>query len=92
MKVTDHFLAVSPVKRESLQLIGSTAMLIASKFEVRHMLSLMIAESHSFRLTFLGLVVIAQGLSHSPIISHTLTGCIYIYINISLERSMIQSH
>lgn len=86
VKVTDHYLAVSPVRRESLQLIGSTAMLIASKFEVRHMLSLMIAESHSFRLTFLGLVVIAQGLSHSPIISHTLTRpqkCtyrVYIYI------------
>ncbi|XP_077084080.1 G2/mitotic-specific cyclin-B3 isoform X2 [Siphateles boraxobius] len=35
VKVTDHYLAVSPVKRESLQLIGSTAMLIASKFEER---------------------------------------------------------
>lgn len=39
VKMTDHYLAVSQAKRESLQLIGSTAMLIASKFEVRHMLS-----------------------------------------------------
>lgn len=43
VKVTDHYLAVSHTKREALQLIGSTAMLIASKFEVRH-----IPESHSF--------------------------------------------
>ncbi|XP_067257527.1 G2/mitotic-specific cyclin-B3 isoform X2 [Chanodichthys erythropterus] len=35
VKMTDHYLAVSQVKRESLQLIGSTAMLIASKFEER---------------------------------------------------------
>ncbi|TRY81423.1 hypothetical protein DNTS_032192 [Danionella cerebrum] len=35
VKMTDHYLAVSQVKRESLQLIGSTAMLLASKFEER---------------------------------------------------------
>lgn len=35
VKVTDHYLAVSQTKREALQLIGSTAMLIASKFEER---------------------------------------------------------
>uniref|UniRef100_A0A672S2N9 G2/mitotic-specific cyclin-B3-like n=1 Tax=Sinocyclocheilus grahami TaxID=75366 RepID=A0A672S2N9_SINGR len=35
VKMTDHYLAVSQAKRESLQLIGSTAMLIASKFEER---------------------------------------------------------
>ncbi|XP_051553976.1 G2/mitotic-specific cyclin-B3-like isoform X2 [Myxocyprinus asiaticus] len=33
VKITDHYLAVTQAKRESLQLIGSTAMLIASKFE-----------------------------------------------------------
>ncbi|CAB1345574.1 unnamed protein product, partial [Coregonus sp. 'balchen'] len=36
VKVTDHYLSTAPVNRESLQLIGSTAMLIASKFEVRN--------------------------------------------------------
>ncbi|XP_051553974.1 G2/mitotic-specific cyclin-B3-like isoform X1 [Myxocyprinus asiaticus] len=35
VKITDHYLAVTQAKRESLQLIGSTAMLIASKFEER---------------------------------------------------------
>ncbi|XP_038873947.1 G2/mitotic-specific cyclin-B3 [Salvelinus namaycush] len=35
VKVTDHFLSTAPVIRENLQLIGSTAMLIASKFEER---------------------------------------------------------
>ncbi|KAJ3585616.1 hypothetical protein NHX12_014335 [Muraenolepis orangiensis] len=35
VKMTDHFLAISPVARETLQLIGSTTMLIASKFEER---------------------------------------------------------
>uniref|UniRef100_A0A8C7RZ26 Cyclin B3 n=1 Tax=Oncorhynchus mykiss TaxID=8022 RepID=A0A8C7RZ26_ONCMY len=35
VKVTDHFLSVAPVNRENLQLIGSTALLIASKFEER---------------------------------------------------------
>uniref|UniRef100_A0A672RUM2 G2/mitotic-specific cyclin-B3-like n=1 Tax=Sinocyclocheilus grahami TaxID=75366 RepID=A0A672RUM2_SINGR len=35
VKMTDHYLAVSQARRESLQLIGSTAMLIASKFEER---------------------------------------------------------
>ncbi|XP_071234363.1 G2/mitotic-specific cyclin-B3 [Salvelinus alpinus] len=35
VKVTDHFLSTVPVIRENLQLIGSTAMLIASKFEER---------------------------------------------------------
>uniref|UniRef100_A0A671KEA1 G2/mitotic-specific cyclin-B3-like n=1 Tax=Sinocyclocheilus anshuiensis TaxID=1608454 RepID=A0A671KEA1_9TELE len=35
VKMTDHYLAVSQAKRESLQLIGSTTMLIASKFEER---------------------------------------------------------
>ncbi|XP_034532689.1 G2/mitotic-specific cyclin-B3 [Notolabrus celidotus] len=35
VKMTDHYLAQTPVHREMLQLIGSTAMLIASKFEER---------------------------------------------------------
>uniref|UniRef100_A0A4W5LWU4 Uncharacterized protein n=1 Tax=Hucho hucho TaxID=62062 RepID=A0A4W5LWU4_9TELE len=35
VKLTDHYLACSVIMRESLQLIGSTAMLIASKFEER---------------------------------------------------------
>lgn len=35
VKVTDHYLSTTPVHREMLQLVGSTAMLIASKFEVR---------------------------------------------------------
>lgn len=35
VKITDHYVAVSQTKREALQLIGSTAMLIASKFEER---------------------------------------------------------
>uniref|UniRef100_A0A4W5PQA3 Cyclin B3 n=1 Tax=Hucho hucho TaxID=62062 RepID=A0A4W5PQA3_9TELE len=35
VKVTDHYLSTAPVNRENLQLIGSTAMLIASKFEER---------------------------------------------------------
>uniref|UniRef100_A0A8C7MPZ9 Cyclin B3 n=1 Tax=Oncorhynchus kisutch TaxID=8019 RepID=A0A8C7MPZ9_ONCKI len=35
VKVTDHFLSAAPVNRENLQLIGSTALLIASKFEER---------------------------------------------------------
>lgn len=35
VKITDHFLSQTPVHREMLQLVGSTAMLIASKFEVR---------------------------------------------------------
>ncbi|XP_051579020.1 G2/mitotic-specific cyclin-B3-like isoform X3 [Myxocyprinus asiaticus] len=35
VKMTDHYLAVTQAKRDSLQLIGSTAMLIASKFEER---------------------------------------------------------
>ncbi|NP_001133768.1 G2/mitotic-specific cyclin-B3 [Salmo salar] len=35
VKVLDHFLSTAPVNRENLQLIGSTAMLIASKFEER---------------------------------------------------------
>lgn len=35
VKVTDHYLSTVPVHRETLQLVGSTAMLIASKFEVR---------------------------------------------------------
>ncbi|XP_035770766.1 G2/mitotic-specific cyclin-B3 isoform X2 [Neolamprologus brichardi] len=33
VKMTDHYLAKTPVHREMLQLVGSTAMLIASKFE-----------------------------------------------------------
>ncbi|XP_076835925.1 G2/mitotic-specific cyclin-B3-like [Brachyhypopomus gauderio] len=33
VKLTDHYLAVTVVPRESLQLIGSTAMFIAAKFE-----------------------------------------------------------
>lgn len=35
VKMTDHYLSRTPVHREMLQLVGSTAMLIASKFEVR---------------------------------------------------------
>ncbi len=35
VKMTDHFLSKTPIHREMLQLVGSTAMLIASKFEVR---------------------------------------------------------
>ncbi|KAL7853528.1 hypothetical protein AOLI_G00203720 [Acnodon oligacanthus] len=35
VKLTDHYLAVTVVMKESLQLIGSTAMLIAAKFEER---------------------------------------------------------
>lgn len=35
VKMTDHFLSITPVARETLQLIGSTTMLIASKFEER---------------------------------------------------------
>lgn len=34
VKMTDHYLSKVPIQREMLQLIGSTAMLIASKFEV----------------------------------------------------------
>lgn len=34
VKMTDHYLSKTPVDREMLQLVGSTAMLIASKFEV----------------------------------------------------------
>ncbi|GAA6084640.1 G2/mitotic-specific cyclin-B3-like isoform X1 [Tachysurus ichikawai] len=35
VKLTDHYLSITEVMRESLQLIGSTAMLIAAKFEER---------------------------------------------------------
>uniref|UniRef100_A0A3B5AZ95 G2/mitotic-specific cyclin-B2 n=1 Tax=Stegastes partitus TaxID=144197 RepID=A0A3B5AZ95_9TELE len=35
VKMTDHFLSKTPVHREMLQLVGSTTMLIASKFEER---------------------------------------------------------
>ncbi|XP_069842198.1 G2/mitotic-specific cyclin-B3 [Dendropsophus ebraccatus] len=35
VKLVDHYLAVSVITREKLQLIGSTAVLIASKFEER---------------------------------------------------------
>uniref|UniRef100_A0A8D3CTG2 G2/mitotic-specific cyclin-B2 n=1 Tax=Scophthalmus maximus TaxID=52904 RepID=A0A8D3CTG2_SCOMX len=35
VKMADHFLSQTPVHREMLQLVGSTAMLIASKFEER---------------------------------------------------------
>uniref|UniRef100_A0A665U7N4 G2/mitotic-specific cyclin-B2 n=1 Tax=Echeneis naucrates TaxID=173247 RepID=A0A665U7N4_ECHNA len=35
VKMTDHYLSLTPVHREMLQLVGSTAMLIASKFEER---------------------------------------------------------
>ncbi|KAK3567765.1 hypothetical protein QTP86_025965 [Hemibagrus guttatus] len=35
VKMTDHYLAVAQASRESLQLIGSTAMLLACKFEER---------------------------------------------------------
>ncbi|NP_001090491.1 cyclin B3 L homeolog [Xenopus laevis] len=35
VKLVDHYLAVSVIMREKLQLIGSTAVLIASKFEER---------------------------------------------------------
>lgn len=36
VKLTDHYLAQAPIHREMLQLVGSTAMLIASKFEERN--------------------------------------------------------
>ncbi|XP_037118613.1 G2/mitotic-specific cyclin-B3 isoform X2 [Syngnathus acus] len=39
VKLTDHFLARTPIHRDSLQLVGSTAMLLASKFEERDPLS-----------------------------------------------------
>ncbi|XP_076145753.1 G2/mitotic-specific cyclin-B3 isoform X1 [Alosa pseudoharengus] len=35
VKLTDHYLAAAPCTRDLLQLIGSTAMLIAAKFEER---------------------------------------------------------
>uniref|UniRef100_A0A8C9Y521 G2/mitotic-specific cyclin-B2 n=1 Tax=Sander lucioperca TaxID=283035 RepID=A0A8C9Y521_SANLU len=35
VKMADHYLSKTPVHRELLQLVGSTAMLIASKFEER---------------------------------------------------------
>ncbi|KAG7221469.1 hypothetical protein INR49_002444 [Caranx melampygus] len=35
VKMTDHYLSQTPIHREMLQLVGSTAMLIASKFEER---------------------------------------------------------
>uniref|UniRef100_A0AAQ5Z6S8 G2/mitotic-specific cyclin-B2 n=1 Tax=Amphiprion ocellaris TaxID=80972 RepID=A0AAQ5Z6S8_AMPOC len=35
VKISDHYLSKTPVHREMLQLVGSTAMLIASKFEER---------------------------------------------------------
>ncbi|XP_041634828.1 G2/mitotic-specific cyclin-B3 [Cheilinus undulatus] len=35
VKMTDHYLSQTPVHREMLQLVGSTTMLIASKFEER---------------------------------------------------------
>ncbi|XP_045921642.1 G2/mitotic-specific cyclin-B3 isoform X3 [Micropterus dolomieu] len=35
VKMTDHYLSKTPVDKELLQLVGSTAMLIASKFEER---------------------------------------------------------
>ncbi|KAK5848221.1 hypothetical protein PBY51_005853 [Eleginops maclovinus] len=35
VKMTDHYLSKTPVHRELLQLVGSTTMLIASKFEER---------------------------------------------------------
>ncbi|XP_076581627.1 G2/mitotic-specific cyclin-B3 isoform X3 [Chaetodon auriga] len=35
VKMTDHYLSLTPVHREMLQLVGSTTMLIASKFEER---------------------------------------------------------
>lgn len=38
VKLADHYLSVTEVRRASLQLIGSTAMLIAAKFEVRQYL------------------------------------------------------
>ena len=34
VKLTDHYLAAVPCNKDLLQLVGSTAMLIASKFEV----------------------------------------------------------
>ncbi|XP_051921984.1 G2/mitotic-specific cyclin-B3 isoform X2 [Hippocampus zosterae] len=35
VKLTDHFLAQTPIQCDKLQLVGSTAMLLASKFEER---------------------------------------------------------
>lgn len=40
VKLTDHFLARAPVQRDMLQLVGATALLLASKFEVRMRVSL----------------------------------------------------
>ena len=34
VQLTDHYLSISEVRREYLQLVGATCMLIASKFEV----------------------------------------------------------
>ena len=34
VQIMDHYLEQKPVKREYLQLVGATSMLIASKFEV----------------------------------------------------------
>lgn len=62
--MTDHYLSKTPVHREMLQLVGSTAMLIASKFEVRmHGLQLQVhhdsavggtkeGDEHSFTFNF----------------------------------------
>ncbi|KAF7651422.1 hypothetical protein LDENG_00111320 [Lucifuga dentata] len=36
VKMTDHYLSLTAIKREMLQLVGSTSMLIASKFEERN--------------------------------------------------------
>lgn len=35
VKMTDHYLSKAPIHRQMLQLVGSTAILIACKFEVR---------------------------------------------------------
>ncbi|XP_015255210.1 PREDICTED: G2/mitotic-specific cyclin-B3 [Cyprinodon variegatus] len=35
VKMTDHYLSETPIQRQMLQLVGSTTMLIASKFEER---------------------------------------------------------
>lgn len=43
VQIMDHYLEQKYVKREYLQLVGATSMLIASKFEVRRIIDLHIS-------------------------------------------------